>query len=209
MPKLSKWIAGASVCAAFLAASASTAFADGRQAQAFAGQATVSQVAAQGATQEQAKTRTLHVAGGSSVALSQSALATSSQPDPRALGCLSEALYFEARGEGIKGQAAVAEVILNRVDHPAFPQNVCAVVNQPAQFSYKGRVSPRIRDTNAYRRAQRVAQAALTGAPRELTKGATYFHTTAVKPRWSNRFERTTRIGAHIFYRRDSRLAMN
>lgn len=205
MPKLSKWIAGASVGAALLVASASTAFADGRQAQAFAGQGAATQTVAQG----QAKTRTLRVAGGSGVVLSQSTLKSATQPDPRALGCLSEALYFEARGEGIKGQAAVAEVILNRVDHPAFPQNVCAVVNQPAQFSYKGRVSTRIRDTKAYRRAQRVAQAALTGAPRELTKGATYFHTTAVRPRWSKRFERTTRIGAHIFYRRDSRLAMN
>ena len=117
------------------------------------------------------------------------------------LKCLTEALYHEARGESVAGQRAVAEVILNRVDHPAFPKSVCGVVNQPSQFSYKGKVG-KMRDRASFNRAQRVAAEALAGAPRNLTGGATYFHTTYVKPSWAKRFTRTTRIGAHIFYRR-------
>ncbi|MTH62652.1 cell wall hydrolase [Paracoccus sp. DK608] len=122
------------------------------------------------------------------------------------LQCLSEALYFEARGEGSQGQRAVAEVILNRVDHPRFPKTVCGVVNQSGQFTYK---KGRIRERGAYARAQQIAKAALQGAPRNLTDGATYFHTPAVKPKWSRKFERTARIGSHIFYRSEQRLASN
>ena len=125
------------------------------------------------------------------------------------VNCLAEALYHEARGEGQKGQAAVAEVILNRVDSRAFPPTVCGVVNQPSQFSYTigGRKS--IRNKGAYMRARNIAEAALSGAPRVLTGGATYFHTPAVRPAWSSRFQRTVQIGRHIFYRRGQRVASN
>ena len=115
------------------------------------------------------------------------------------LQCLSEALYFEARGEGAQGQRAVAEVILNRVDHPRFPKTVCGVVNQRGQFTYNK--NARIREKGSFARVQQVALAALSGAPRTLTDGATYFHTGRVSPSWTRRFERTTRIGSHIFYR--------
>ena len=125
------------------------------------------------------------------------------------LGCMAEALYHEARGEGRKGQAAVAEVILNRVDSGRFPRTVCGVVNQRSQFSYTIGGKKRIRNGAAYARAVEIAKQALAGAPRTLTGGATYFHTTAVKPRWSHRFERTTRIGNHVFYRTGRRLASN
>lgn len=133
--------------------------------------------------------------------------AAAAQISQRDLECLSEALYFEARGEGAKGQRAVAEVILNRVDHPRFPKTVCGVVNQRGQFTYNK--NARIREKGTYARVQKVAMAALSGAPRTLTKGATYFHTPAVRPSWSRRFERTVRIGAHIFYRSDRRFAAN
>ncbi len=129
------------------------------------------------------------------------------QVSQRDLQCLAEALYFEARGEGSQGQRAVAEVILNRVDHPRFPKTVCGVVNQRGQFTYNN--NGRIREKGTYARVHKIAQAALSGAPRTPTNGATYFHTRAVKPSWSRRFERTTRIGAHIFYRSDRRLAVN
>ena len=129
------------------------------------------------------------------------------QVSQRDLQCLAEALYFEARGEGSQGQRAVAEVILNRVDHPRFPKTVCGVVNQRGQFTYNK--NGRIREKGTYARVHKIAQAALSGAPRTLTNGATYFHTRAVKPSWTRRFERTTRIGAHIFYRSDRRLAVN
>ena len=129
------------------------------------------------------------------------------QISTRDLKCLSEALYFEARGEGAAGQQAVAEVIMNRVDHPRFPKTVCGVVNQRGQFTYnKG---ARIREKGTYARVQKVAMAALSGAPRTLTNGATYFHARGVRPSWTKRFEKTTRIGSHTFYRSDRRVALN
>lgn len=120
--------------------------------------------------------------------------------------CLTEALYFEARGESLDGQIAVAEVILNRVDSPLYPGTICGVVRQRGgggcQFSYvcDGRAD-RMRDKASADRAGRVAQAMLDGAPRVLTDGATHFHTRAVRPSWSKRFAKTAAIGAHLFYR--------
>ncbi len=120
--------------------------------------------------------------------------------------CLTEALYFEARGESLQGQVAVAEVILNRVDSPLYPATICKVVKQRGgggcQFSYvcDGRTD-RMRDKTAADLAGRIARAMLDGAPRLLTEGATHFHTRSVKPGWSRRFAHTTTIGAHAFYR--------
>ncbi|WP_243698519.1 cell wall hydrolase [Paracoccus alkanivorans] len=125
------------------------------------------------------------------------------------LQCLAEALYFEARGESREGQAAVAEVILNRVESSAFPSTVCDVVNQPMQFSYTIGGRKTIRNKSAYQRVLAVAKESLLGAPRVLTSGATYFHTPSVRPAWSYRFQRTTRIGQHIFYSAQRRLASN
>lgn len=136
--------------------------------------------------------------------------ARTGNPDGAALRCLTEALYFEARGESPAGQRAVAEVIMNRVDHPSFPKSVCGVVNQSGQFSYKGR-GLRMRDGAAAMRARRIAAELLAGAPRTLTQGATYFHTAYVRPSWTRRFIRTARIGSHVFYRRGggARIASN
>lgn len=120
--------------------------------------------------------------------------------------CLQSALYFEARGESLRGQFAVAEVILNRVDSRDYPNSVCAVVKQGnsngCQFSYvcDGH-SDVMRDRQAADRAGRIAQIMLSGAPRGLTAGATHFHTRAVNPVWAHRFPRTAAIGAHLFYR--------
>ncbi len=120
--------------------------------------------------------------------------------------CLAQALYFESRGETIKGQVAVAEVILNRVDSPLYPNSVCAVVKQGGrggcQFSYTcDRVSDAIRDRASFVTAGKIARLMLDGAPRTLTAGATNFHTQNVNPSWSRRFARTASIGAHVFYR--------
>jgi spore germination cell wall hydrolase CwlJ-like protein len=120
--------------------------------------------------------------------------------------CLTEALYFEARGESLEGQVAVAEVILNRADSPLYPRTVCGVVKQRGgggcQFSYVcDRRTDRMRDKTSADRAGRVARAMLDGAPRLLTEGATHFHTKGVRPGWSKRFPKTAVIGAHLFYR--------
>ncbi|MDF3607797.1 cell wall hydrolase [Paracoccus sp. DMF-8] len=119
------------------------------------------------------------------------------------LQCLDRGIgNFEARGVRTAGQQAVAEVILNRVDHPRFPNSVCGVVNQRGQFSCKGRVSGRYNERAAFSRVQRVAMAALSGAPRDLTGGATYFHTLRRASEMVEQVSpRTVRIGRHIFYR--------
>jgi spore germination cell wall hydrolase CwlJ-like protein len=121
--------------------------------------------------------------------------------------CLTEAIYFEARGESLEGQIGVAEVILNRVDSPLYPRTVCGVVKQRGsggcQFSYvcDGRAD-RMREKAAADLAGRIARAMLDGAPRVLTEGATSFHTRSVRPSWSRRYIQTASIGAHLFYRK-------
>ena len=121
--------------------------------------------------------------------------------------CLRKAIYFEARGETLKGQFAVAEVILNRKDSGQYPASVCGVVGQRGnnggcQFSYvcDGRADA-MRDGEAIDRAGRIARVMLDGAPRTLTTGAIYFHTRGVSPYWSHHFDRTASIGAHLFYK--------
>ena len=99
--------------------------------------------------------------------------------------CLSEALYFEARGESIMGQFAVAEVILNRVDSKSFPTTICKVVAQGTkkgrrhncQFSYNcdGLVE-KIVDKDAFKTSQKVAKIMMNSEPREITYGALYFY---------------------------------
>ncbi len=142
-----------------------------------------------------------------------------SQPDAKGdqeWECLAEALYFEARGEPLRGQIAVAEVILNRVDSAFYPDTVCGVVNQgtgrkhACQFSYTcDGLAETIAEPRAYRRVGKVALLMLRGAPRKLTEGATHYHTKAVNPRWAKVFPRTTTIGAHHFYRQPTLLTSN
>lgn len=122
--------------------------------------------------------------------------------------CLSEALYFEARGESTEGLFAVAEVIMNRVASPRFPGSVCGVVNQgtgrqfACQFTFTCDGRPEaIHEPAAWARVGKVARLMLDGAPRALTSGATYYHTHAVSPTWSRKFTRTASIGDHVFYR--------
>jgi len=130
--------------------------------------------------------------------------------------CLSEALYFEARGEAVEGIFAVAEVILNRVDSPAYPDTVCEVIYQgtgrlfECQFSYSCDGKKEIiRERRAYEKVAKVARLMLDGAPRRLTDGATHYHTKSVRPSWSRVYPRTTTIGYHIFYRQPDRYALN
>ena len=130
--------------------------------------------------------------------------------------CLSEALYFEARGESVRGIFAVAEVILNRVDSRAYPNSICGVVNQgtgrryACQFSYTcdGNAET-IHEPAAWTSVGKVARLLIDGAPRELTAGATHYHTKAVSPSWARRFPRTASIGSHYFYRQPTRTASN
>ncbi|SEK66970.1 cell wall hydrolase [Roseovarius nanhaiticus] len=130
--------------------------------------------------------------------------------------CLSEALYFEARGETVKGQFAVAEVILNRVDSPRYPDTICGVINQgtgqkyACQFTYTcdGRAEV-IAEPRAFERVGKIAKIMAGGAKRPLTKGATHYHTHAVNPRWARVFPRVAEIGYHYFYKQPTRLSQN
>lgn len=130
--------------------------------------------------------------------------------------CLAEALYFEARGESVEGLFAVGEVILNRVESGLFPGSVCGVINQgtgqlyACQFTFRcdGAIEE-IHEYAAWQRVGKVARILLDGAPRQFTDGATYYHTRAVSPSWSRRFDRTASIGAHYFYRQPETSASN
>jgi spore germination cell wall hydrolase CwlJ-like protein len=132
---------------------------------------------------------------------------------PKATGgadwhCLAQAIYFESRGEPLAGQVAVAEVVLNRVDDPRFPNTVCGVTHQACQFSYvcDGH-SDTMKSSQARQRSEKLASLMLAGHARVITDGATYFHSRAVSPSWSRRFTRTTTIGHHMFYRNGTRVA--
>ncbi len=119
------------------------------------------------------------------------------------LQCLAGAVYFESRGEPLKGQLAVAQVVINRSQDARWPTSYCGVVYQRAQFSFvkNGRM-PRIRTTSgAWHRAQAIAKIAHEGMWKSEANDAVYFHAKYVKPRWSHRKERLAQIDTHIFYR--------
>jgi len=126
----------------------------------------------------------------------------------RELHCLSEAIYYEARGESIEGQIAVAEVIMNRVDSRHYPDTVCGVVSQgehrrnSCQFSYRCDGEPeRMSDRTAASRARDVAILLMKGERRDLTQDATHYHATYVKPYWAKSLTHTATHGTHVFYR--------
>jgi spore germination cell wall hydrolase CwlJ-like protein len=123
--------------------------------------------------------------------------------------CLAEAVYFEARSEPVEGQAAVAQVILNRVKSGLYPSSICGVVYQnrhrhlACQFTFacEGK-SLRIRDTESWERATRVASAVLEGRTYLAdVGGATHYHADYVRPSWSRRLKKMDVIGRHIFYK--------
>ena len=125
-----------------------------------------------------------------------------------ALSCLAAAVYFEARGEPIDGQIAVAEVVMNRVMDDRFPRDVCDVVKQNrypgvlhrCQFSFycNGQLEV-ITDQNAWSTAQEIAEGVLNGTL-SLGVEATHYHTTQVDPFWSEYYTDIGVIGNHRFY---------
>lgn len=135
------------------------------------------------------------------------ALVKSGEDHARALQCLTQAIYYEAAQEPEAGQRAVAQVVLNRVRHPAFAKTVCGVVYQRfnasvCQFSFVcdgalgRRPLPALWD-----RARRIAEEALAGSVYRAVGTATHYHADYVFPRWAPHLAKMTKIGAHIFYR--------
>ena len=123
----------------------------------------------------------------------------------RDLECLTEAVYFESRGQPLAGQQAVAQVVLNRTRHPAYPKSVCAVTYQgrerrSCQFSYACHPRAMRRESSDYRIAREVAEAALNGTMRDVVGTAVSFHATRVRPGWGGMI-RVSTIGDHVFYK--------
>ena len=150
----------------------------------------------------------LAAAEPSGMAVRPFSLAGASAADrARALQCLADAVYYEAAGEPDAGQRAVAQVVLNRVRHPAFPASVCGVVYQGSaargcQFSFAcdGAVA-RLPSRGGWGRAARVAAAALAGYVYAPVGLATHYHTFAVTPAWNRSLVMTGAVGAHFFHR--------
>ncbi|GAB4530384.1 MAG: cell wall hydrolase [Roseibium sp.] len=123
--------------------------------------------------------------------------------------CLAEAIYFEARGESEDGQVAVAQVVLNRVKNPAYPDTICGVVYQNrhkrnrCQFSFAcDGIKDRIASPAAWSTAQRLAKEVLDGKRySKMVDASTHYHATYVNPRWAKAMAKRGQVGLHIFYK--------
>ena len=126
---------------------------------------------------------------------------------PGAVDCLTDAVYYEARGESASGQAAVAQVVLNRVRRAGFPKSVCGVVfqgvaDQSCQFSFACDGAMRLaREPAAWRRAHAVAQRALDGSVMQEVGDATNFHVARLGQIWGSGLVKVAQVGAHVFYK--------
>jgi len=124
-------------------------------------------------------------------------------PMPRDLRCLAQAIYFEARGEPLEGQLAVARVIVNRTQSPLFPGDYCSVVAQRGQFSFvkNGRIPEAPQGARTWRRAQAVARIAHQELWESEAQDALFFHATYARPGWARRKLARATIDSHVFYR--------
>lgn len=143
------------------------------------------------------------------VAADEVGVELSSGKHANAKACLATAIYFEARGESVKGQRAVGEVILARTRQPGRPKSVCGVVYEGShrstgcQFSFTcDGIADVVRNSAAWARASRVAALVLNSSGRKkVSRGATHYHATSVRPYWASSMVKVARIGSHIFYR--------
>jgi spore germination cell wall hydrolase CwlJ-like protein len=133
---------------------------------------------------------------------------SSAETRNRALECLTSAIYYEAAQEPTDGQRAVAQVVLNRVRHPAFPNSVCGVVYEGStrstgcQFTFTCDGSMAYAPMPAlWNRARKVAEDALNGHVHAPVGYATHYHANYVVPYWASSLVKTDVEGAHIFYR--------
>jgi spore germination cell wall hydrolase CwlJ-like protein len=148
------------------------------------------------------------LAGGPNPAAKPFAFAGSKGAQAQALQCLASAVYYEAGNQDEDGERAVAQVVLNRVRHPAFPNSVCGVVYEGStrptgcQFTFTCDGSlAREPDSEGWRRAWKVAEDALSGYVYGPVGWATHYHADYVVPTWAASMAKSAIIGAHIFYR--------
>ena len=117
--------------------------------------------------------------------------------------CLATAVYFEARGESLDGQLAVARVVMNRAASGKYPPDWCSVVKQPWQFSFVRNGQFPAADTNcdAWRKAEAIAELAAASIVPSVDPDVLWYHATYVAPSWGHRLNMVEKIGAHLFYR--------
>jgi spore germination cell wall hydrolase CwlJ-like protein len=117
--------------------------------------------------------------------------------------CMAQALYYEARSEGVRGQEAVAEVVLRRLHDTHRPDSVCGVVYEPHQFSFLDDGSMRKRpEPEAWTAANILSARILKGeVVTAITNRATHYHEVSVRPPWAKTLLKTVRIGKHVFYK--------
>ena len=131
----------------------------------------------------------------------------------RALECLTQAVYYEAATEGADGQRAVAQIVLNRMRHPAYPSSVCGVVYQGAErptgcqftFTCDGSLA-RLPAQSLWQQARKIATEALGGKVFAPVGHSTHYHADYVLPYWADSLDKSVKIGRHIFYRLKSSL---
>lgn len=126
----------------------------------------------------------------------------------RAIECLTQAVYYEAATEGADGQRAVAQIVLNRMRHPAYPASVCGVVYQGSErttgcqftFTCDGSLA-KAPLQSLWKQARRLATEALAGKVFAPVGHATHYHADYVSPYWADSLDKSVQIGRHIFYR--------
>jgi spore germination cell wall hydrolase CwlJ-like protein len=116
--------------------------------------------------------------------------------------CLATAVYFEARGESLEGQLAVARVVMNRASSGRYPPDWCSVVKQPAQFSFvrHGEFPQADVNSEAWRRAEAIAELAAANIVPSVGSNVLWYHADYVAPAWRHNLQEVEQIGAHIFY---------
>ena len=135
-------------------------------------------------------------------------LETDEKSRARAFECLTQAVYYEAASEGVEGQRAVAQIVLNRMRHPAYPSTVCGVVYQGSErpsgcqftFACDGSLA-RVPVQSLWKQAQKIASQALAGHVFAPVGHATHYHADYVLPYWADSLDKSVQIGRHIFYR--------
>jgi len=121
--------------------------------------------------------------------------------------CLAMTLYWEARAGGRDAMVPVGWVVLNRRNHPEFPDTICGVMrdggeNSMCQFSFWCDGKPDVpQNKNAWKLAREVAADMLRSPPKDPTHGALYFHSADLSRPWKKQRQRTARVGDHVFYR--------
>ena len=127
----------------------------------------------------------------------------SNAPLDQETNCLATAVYFEARGESLEGQLAVAHVVMNRATSGRYPSDWCGVVKQPAQFSFVRHGEFPYADTNsdAWKKAEAIAELAAANVVPSVSPDVLWYHADYVAPSWRHGLQEVQQIGAHIFYR--------